>query len=153
MRNTIDITIPTEGRDKGKTFRITEMSAKAGEKWALRVVNGVARAGFELPEELRGIGMAAVATLGVKTIFGMAWSDLEPLLDELLACVQIVMPKGVRPLVDEDIEEPKTLLMLRAEVLELHTSFFSRAGLSNLIWSAGPAPESTASPKSPTSPA
>lgn len=129
-RNTIDITIKAEGRDKGKTFRLTEMPARVGERWALRAVNGAMRSGAQLPDGFQGIGMAAVAMLGMKAFLGMAWPDLEPLLDEMMTCVQIVMPKGVRPMVEEDADEILTLLTLRKEVFELHTGFFARAEAS-----------------------
>lgn len=148
MRKSIDITITADGRDKGKTYRITEMSATAAEEWALRAINGAVRAGVEVPDGLQGIGMAALAMLGAKAFAGMAWFDLKPLLDEMMACVQFVAEKGVHPIYDGDIEEAATRLQLRKEIIELHTGFFSRAGASTSTSSAAPAPESTDSSKS-----
>lgn len=126
-RKTIDISIAAEGRDHGKTFRITEMPAAQGEEWALRALNGMARAGLDIPEEIRGLGMISVAIMGFKAFVGMAWADLKPLNDELFDCITCVMPAAVRPLVVDDTEEIWTRLHLRKEVFELHTGFFARA--------------------------
>lgn len=153
-RYTRDIKIDAKGRDAGKTYRITEMSAQAGEEWALRAINGVARAGVTLPDDFQGIGMAGVAMLGAKAFAGMAWIDMKPLLDEMFACIQIVMPAGVRSLVEDDIEEPMTRLHLRKEVFDLHTGFFSHAApLTSNSSATAEAQGGAASPMSPTSPA
>jgi hypothetical protein len=52
------------------------------------------------------------------------WEQAEPLLNEMMQCVMRKESATViRPLVEEDIDEITTLLMLRREVLELHLGF------------------------------
>ncbi len=149
-----DIKIEAEGRDKGKTFRLWEMSATDGEEWGLRAVNGIARAGVAIPDELRGIGMAAIALLGFRAFMGMAWVDLKPLSDQLLARTKILMPAAPegRDIGEDDIEEIATRTRLKLEAFDLHTGFFTRAGVSiSTLWDQIAA-AGTASSKSPTSP-
>ena len=78
--------------------------------------------------------MAAMAVLGLRTMLSMKWEDAEPLLDEMLGCIQIIPdpkknPTFLRKLEEVDIEEVKTLFDLRLEVFALHTGFLSAADL------------------------
>jgi hypothetical protein len=136
-RKTKEVTITTEGRDRGKTFIITEMPASRAEKWAARALLAITRSGVPMPEELRGAGMAAIAIVGIRAILSLSFEDAEPLLDEMMTCVQIKMPAITRPIIEdgtegEDIEEPETRLLLRSETLELHTGFSVAALASRL---------------------
>ena len=127
MRKTADVTITAEGRDAGKVFRLTEMPAARAEKWAMRAFLGMARAGIEIPDNIANAGLAGIATIGLKAVGSMSFSDAELLLDEMFACIQAVPdPQNaarVRPLVENDIEEVATRLRLRKEVFDLHVSF------------------------------
>ncbi len=81
------------------------------------------------------MGMAALAVVGLRTFAGVAWAEAEPLLDEMMECVQIQPdPKRpevpVRALVEDDIEEVTTRALLKSEVLELHTGFSLAGALS-----------------------
>ena len=60
-RNTKSLTISAEGRDKGKTFLLTEMSAVRAEKWAARAVLALLKSGVELPEDAAQAGLAGIA--------------------------------------------------------------------------------------------
>lgn len=149
------VTIEAEGRDKGKQFRITEMPADAAERWAIRCLLAFANAGAKIPEEklMRGLeGMQATANSlliqGVRSLAGLAYRDAEALLAEMLACVAFKpgndsIPEMAGTSMMSQIEEVKTLLTLRYEVLELHLGFSPGAALSNLTGSPTPA---TASP-------
>ena len=130
MRREKLVTITTEGRDLGKTFKITEMSPFQAEKWAMRAFLALAKSGLEVPEETSQAGLAGIASMGLQAFAGLPWDQAEPLLDEMMVCVQVapnlVDPtKGLRPIMPfaDDIEEVKTLLTLRKEVLELHLGF------------------------------
>ena len=130
-------TVSREGRDKGKTYLLTEMPAVQAYKWAYRAFGAMARAGLEVPQNIVDMGMAGVLAMGLKAILGAEFSEAEPLLDELTACVtriETAIPAG-RPLVDNDIEEPLTLASLHSGVLELHTGFSVAAYLLT-IWEA-----------------
>lgn len=142
-RNTADVTITAEGRDNGKVFRITELSASAAEDWAIRALMAIARGGVEIPDGIPQ-SIAGIAILGFKALAGMDPTIAKPLLDEMMACVQIVTASGVaRKPMEEDIEEVATRLQLRKEVFEVHTGFFARAArLKSTTSSSAAAPES-----------
>lgn len=122
MRHTVNVTISTEGRDKGKTFVLTEMPAIKAEKWAMRALLALARSGVDLGN-VSGMGMQGLAIMGLHALAGLAWEDAEPLFDEMMSCVQIKEPATTRELFDEDIEELSTRLLLRQKILELHVGF------------------------------
>lgn len=140
MRKTSTFTIPRDdpGRDKGKTFLLTEMSASKGEAWAMRVLLALMGSNVQLPEDFETLGMAALAELGMKALAQLRWETAEPLLLEMMECVQFVgdpmkAAATTRPLWDSDgqpnpngdydIEEVATRLKLRMEVWKLHMGF------------------------------
>jgi hypothetical protein len=141
VRKTLDVTITAEtapsvdGRDYGKTFRITEMSALAAERWANRATLALApRLSAELGEEAAEeiVENATMPSMGriFRVLGRVSFPEMEPLLAELLACVQVVPdpkhPQVVRALNlggMEDIEDVETLRYLRSEVMDLHVGF------------------------------
>lgn len=158
-RKTDIVTIPLEGRDKGKVFLITEMGAVQGERWATRALLAIGRSGLEIPDDLRGAGMAAIAIYGVRALTRLDYADAQPLLDEMMRCVRFVPdPRHAnfsREMVmtesgeGDDIEEVATLLYLRSKVFELHTGF----SLADFVFPSEPAdPEDGNPPITPTSP-
>lgn len=129
MRKTLTVTAQ-EGRDKelNKKFLLTEMSAMRAEKWATRVLIALINSGLDLTSDEAGAGMAGLASVVNRGAFkfsgtGISFAELEPLLDEMMTCVQIAEPKITRDLTEDDVEEVATLLLLRSEVLKLHTGF------------------------------
>lgn len=161
-RKTKTIRIPAgDSRDAGKTFLLTEMSGAEAEKWAIRALGAIANSGLDIPPEVIRMGMSALVAIGFRGMMTMSFADAEPLLDEMMECVQIVpdpkKPDIIRPADDEDIEEVSTRLMLRSEVFELHTGFSPADFLSKLGTSAiqtqdtsdsstSPKPSETSSP-------
>ena len=129
-----DVRITAEGRDKGKIFRITEMPASQAEYWAARAFLAMARSGVDLPDNAVASGMAGLASFGFQAMCHVSFSEAEPLMNEMFACISFVPDEGIPPrrLIEEDIEEIKTRIDLRAEVLELHTGFSITAALSKL---------------------
>lgn len=115
------------GRDEGKVFIITEMSASRAEDWGLRALLALTNAGADIPDDVRGAGMAGVAVMGIQALSGLKHADAKPLLDEVLTCVEICpdpsRPEVLRPLIEDDIEEVLTRVQLRKAVLELHLNF------------------------------
>lgn len=137
MRKTAIYTAQS-GRDKGKAFQLTEMPARQAHKWATRALFAVMNAGLEVPEEYADAGfagLAAIASSGdkellvmlIKTLGRVNIEQAEPLLEELLGCVQIIpepsKPNVVRALFDQDLEEVATIFALQKEVLVLHMGF------------------------------
>lgn len=143
MRRETEHTITSEGRDKGKTFKLTEMPADQGERWAYRALLALSRGGFELPPGIFEAGMAGLAAIvpylvvvGFRSLQGARWEELESLLDEMMACVKYVPPmhQGQKLPAQElytgvncQIEEVRTRVELRKEVLMLHVSPFDLA--------------------------
>lgn len=141
MRKIKEIKIETDNRDKGKRFRITEMSACAQERWAAKAVCALLNSGLALPEgvtveDLQGSsGLAKILSMGVKAFSNLKYELAEPLYTELLQCCEYLGTQGEtisRPLdevtADEVIEEVSTLFTLRKEVLKLHFDFLSIGG-------------------------
>ncbi len=123
------MTITAAGRDLGKCYRLTEMSASQAEKWAAKALLALARGGAEVPDDIAGAGLAGIATYGIKAFAGMTFHDAEPLLDEMFRCVQRVIdpanPAFARALVEDDIEEVATRVQLRIDLFKLHVDFSS----------------------------
>jgi len=133
-RKTNMYTVTAPGRDKGKVFLLTEMSAARAESWSMRVLLALIGGNVEVPEGVEELGMAGLAELGMKLIAGLKWDVAEPLLAEMLECVQIIPDPSkthvVRYLTEDDIEEVITRLMLRQEVWKLHMDFLEAVGKS-----------------------
>jgi hypothetical protein len=134
MRKELTVTIDAEGRDKGKVFFIREMPASQAESWALRALMALMKANVEVPDNISEAGLAGVAALGLKAFGGLSFEAAEPLMAEMMSCVQIIpdprQQAVKRLLIEDDIEEVKTRLFLRAQVFELHTGFSLAAGRS-----------------------
>ena len=133
-RKIANYTAMAEGRDQGKVFLLTEMSASQAEAWAARAILALMRNGVELPEGFENLGMAGMAEIGIKALAGLRWEDAEPLLAEMWTCIQFipnpVKPQLVRPLMEDDVEEVQTRLALRMELWKLHVDFSKAAAPS-----------------------
>ncbi len=131
-----------KSRDSGKVFRVTEMSADAAERWAIRCLLAFANAGARLPEGVLESGMAGIqATIpglliqGIRSLAGLHYEDAAPLLDEMLGCVEYKAPGtesyfALRGAGITQIEEVATLWKLRYEVLQVHVNFSLADALS-----------------------
>lgn len=145
-RKTATFVVEDEGRDKGKTFHLTEMSAVQAEDWAIRAVLALGAANVDIPEGAEKMGMAALAEIGLKRLFAIDPAALKPLLSEMMACVEFV-PNPQKPQVklrypsfESQVEEVSTLLKLKWEVLKLHMDFSLAEGRSGFL---GGAPEAS----------
>lgn len=123
-----------EGRDFGKVFVITEMPARAGHAWATRALFGAMNGGVVIPDGIQNAGLAGLATLLLSSLGKIPAYVGEPLLNELLDCVQIMpdsnKPAVTRAIIDDDIEEVATIFKLQKEVLSLHIEPFMRGAKS-----------------------
>jgi hypothetical protein len=129
------VVIDAEGRDKGKIFRLTELPAEQGEEWATRLLLALGKSGVEVPEGVFSMGMAGLAAVGIRAMGGLPWEVAKPLMQEMMACVQIQPgpdARIVRRMIPDDIEEVATRLRLRDEVINLHLGFSVRGFISNL---------------------
>lgn len=133
MRKTKTVTIDAEGRDKGKSYLITEMPASQAESWAMRAMSAMSRSGVAIPDEVMAGGIVAFTMVGLRAFMAAPWADVGPLLDELMGCVQRVEPAITRSLVESDIEDIGTRMRLRDEVLQLHVGFSLAAVLFQAV--------------------
>lgn len=110
------------------------MPAAQAEAWAMRAILALMAGKADLPEGIEHEGMAGIARIGIKALSGLHWEVLEPLMQEMFTCIQIIpdpaRPNIVRPLIDQDVEEIMTRVKLRGEVWALHTGFSVTAALS-----------------------
>jgi len=117
------------GRDSGKKFQITEMSARAGHAWATRLLLALMSSGVEIDEDIAERGLAGLATVALTAVGKVQSAVALPLLDELLGCVMSVQEKGVRKWIDDDFEEVATIFQLQKAVFDLHVEPFTSGGL------------------------
>ena len=126
-RKVTTFTVESEGRDKGKTFQITEMPADQAERWAIRALLALAGTGVELPDGVSSAGMAGIAGIGLTALTKLPFAIAEPLLDEMFDCVLYVSDAGIKTKVSKgvnsQIEEVRTRFELRAAVFKLHVDF------------------------------
>lgn len=138
MRKQLTWTVDLKGRDHGKKFVITEMSAFAAESWALRVIMAIMRTNPDIQKGTESLGMAQLAAMAFKALSGLDYALAAPLLAEMLSCVKF-MPHNGKPEVlrevmesQDDIEEVATLVSLRKQIFNLHVDF-SIAAVQSLL--------------------
>lgn len=159
MRRTRTFTA-TAGRDKGKRYLITEMPADQAERWATRALLALANGGTQLPDGVLDAGlagfasMAGVFVMSIRSLNGLRYADVEPLMNEMMDCVQY-LPSGANPAnplppqalfsgENSQIEEVQTRMALRGEVLQVHTDFSLAGVLSSFRPSSAADPEPSA---------
>lgn len=134
------------GRDKGKSFLITEMPVTRADKWANTALLAMLRGGvdvggvnFGLIADTMGVGgapkidpmggMLEIARVSIAGLGNVTEQVGQDLLEQLINdCVQVISSGGVvRPMlsIDEEIEDIKTLWMLRKEAFLLHIDFLA----------------------------
>ena len=130
-RRTVTVVIEDEGRDKGKTFILTEMPATAGERWATQAMALIAQGGMSISDAAHVSGMEGLSTVQMAGIAQLKALQ-DPSLDAWWECVRYQHAPNQPPMAiiqgeGSQIEEISTITFLRMQVLELHTAFFSPA--------------------------
>lgn len=136
-RKTHTFTIES-GRDKGKTFLITEMPLLRADRWAMKMAKALAAAGIDMNQlaggvdmQMNGLGMLGIAQACASAIGNMEEGVFEELTDTLLGCAEIVVSNSVtRPIIysdtgDSDIEDIGTVFKIRAQAFKLHVDFLT----------------------------
>ena len=134
-RKVAEVTQTDAGRDHGKTYVITEMPASQGERWAMRAFFAMAKAQVDIPESIARAGLAGIASMNLKELVialaAIPFEEAEPLMNEMFMCVKRMEDSSghqlIRNLVEDDIEEIGTRLMLREAILGLHLNFSTPA--------------------------
>lgn len=131
MRSTL-IFKTTRGRDKDKTFKITEMSAESAEFFALRVLKANKLSDNDI---LHQCPLSQLASMGFKAILSVGDEYSRQLLIDMTSCVEFSLPSSpdcFNKLNLDEIEEPMTLSFLRKKIFDLHTNFFHSWRLADL---------------------
>lgn len=134
------------GRDQGKSFLITEMPVTRADKWANTALLAMLRGGvdvgnvnFGLIADTIGVGdtpkidpmggMLELARITIAGLGNVTETVGQELLDQLIDdCAQVISSGGVvRQMlsIDDEIEDLKTLWMLRKESFLLHIDFLA----------------------------
>ena len=134
------------GRDQGKSFLITEMPVTRADKWANTALLAMLRGGvdvgnvnFGLIADTIGVGdapkidpmggMLELARITIAGLGNVTETVGQELLDQLINdCAQVISSGGVvRQMlsIDDEIEDLKTLWMLRKESFLLHIDFLA----------------------------
>lgn len=124
------LVISDEGRDKGKTFILTEMPAYQGIKWADRCLLAMASGGAMVPDA--GGGIIGLIAAGVGSLDKLEYATVEPLLEELLHCCKYQHAPNLplQAIFNGDacqIEEIKTFWTIRIALFHLHLGFSGAA--------------------------
>lgn len=136
MRKEITIKITDDklaGRDVGKEFVITEMSAFQTEMWSFRALQLLSKEKLQINDFLNEDGGVSLNALKIFQVGLSSLSQCNPLevkelFDEMMECIKIKMPGGgTRNIIDgsDDIEEIYTIYKLRKEWFNLNFSFFT----------------------------
>ncbi|EKN4009739.1 TPA: hypothetical protein PXI74_003859 [Yersinia enterocolitica] len=131
-RKQITYTVEDEGRDKGKEFIITEMSAWDAEELSEEIYRAMGHGEFNsLPADVVSMGVAGLATVGISVLAAAPASVSRPISDRILSTVEIVITnegkdinRAIKPL---DFEEISTIRTLKDKVFELNFGFLSLA--------------------------
>lgn len=131
-RKTATIVIDAEGRDKGKQFLVTEMSAVDGERIALRIFQMLCASGVDL--DLNTASARDVAHMVFSAMSQLQPEQIEEIGDKLMECVQYLSPDGktTRRLVAGELEEISSRLLLKKEAFMLSFGNFFN-GFSQLL--------------------
>ncbi|HEI6738486.1 TPA: hypothetical protein SJ142_003014 [Yersinia enterocolitica] len=131
-RKQITFIVEDEGRDKGKEFIITEMSAWDAEELSEEIYRAMGHGEFNsLPADVVSMGVAGLATVGVSVLAAAPASVSRPISDRILSTVEIVITnegkditRSIKPI---DFEEISTIRTLKDKVFELNFGFLSLA--------------------------
>ncbi|MGT3277443.1 hypothetical protein ACX1IE_17820 [Yersinia enterocolitica] len=131
-RKEIIYIVDAEGRDNGKEFIITEMSAWDAEELSEEIYRAMGHGEFNsLPADVVAMGVAGLATVGVSVLAAAPASVSRPIADRILSTVEIVITnegKGItRAIKPIDFEEISTIRTLKDKVFELNFGFLSLA--------------------------
>ncbi|MCK6732997.1 hypothetical protein IB212_15465 [Enterobacter sp. E12] len=133
-RKEISFIVEAEGRDKGKEFLITEMSAWDADTLAQDIFRAMGDSGFsEIPADVIAMGCAGLATVGLSVISASSPDVARQLRDRLMSTVEIIITnEGTRQQRKVngviDFEEVSTIRTLLDKVFQVNFDFLTIAG-------------------------
>lgn len=133
-RKEIPFIVETEGRDKGKEFLITEMSAWDADSLAQDIFRAMGDSNYSsIPADVIAMGCAGLATVGLSVISASSPEVARQLRDRLMSTVEIIITsEGQRQQRKVngalDFEEVSTIRSLLDKVFQVNFDFLTIAG-------------------------
>lgn len=133
-RKEIPFIVEEEGRDKGKEFIITEMSAWDADTLAQDIFRAMGDSNYsQIPTDVIAMGCAGLATVGLSVISASSPDVARQLRDRLMSTVDIVVTnegkRQQRKVKGElDFEEVSTIRTLLDKVFKVNFDFLTIAG-------------------------
>lgn len=133
-RKEIPFIVEAEGRDKGKEFIITEMSAWDADSLAQDIFRAMGDAEFSsIPPDVISMGCAGLATVGLSVISASSPEVARALRDRLMSTVDIVITtdktRNQRKVNGSlDFEEVATIRSVLDKVFQVNFNFLTIAG-------------------------
>ncbi|EKN4744831.1 hypothetical protein GNO68_004214 [Yersinia enterocolitica] len=133
-RKEIIYIVDAEGRDNGKEFIITEMSAWDADSLAQDIFRAMGDSNYTgIPADVIAMGCAGLATVGLSVISASSPEVAHTLRDRLMATVEIVIThdgnrnrRQVKGSID--FEEVSTIRKLLDKVFQTNFDFLTIAG-------------------------
>lgn len=133
-RKEIPFIVETEGRDKGKEFLITEMSAWDSDSLAQDIFRAMGDSNYSsIPADVIAMGCAGLATVGLSVISASSPEVARQLRDRLMSTVDIVITNDGKRQQRKvngslDFEEVSTIRSLLDKVFQVNFDFLTIAG-------------------------
>lgn len=133
-RKEIVYIVEDEGRDKGKEFVITEMSAWDADSLAQDIFRAMGDSEFSsIPPDVIAMGCAGLATVGLSVISASSPEVARALRDRLMSTVDIVITtdktRNQRKVNGSlDFEEVATIRSVLDKVFQVNFNFLTIAG-------------------------
>ncbi|HEE9943722.1 hypothetical protein ACMFFG_14540 [Citrobacter freundii] len=133
-RKEIPFIVETEGRDKGKEFLITEMSAWDADTLAQDIFRAMGDSNYSsIPADVIAMGCAGLATVGLSVISASSPEVARQLRDRLMSTVDIIITNDGKRQQRKvngslDFEEVSTIRSLLDKVFQVNFDFLTIAG-------------------------
>lgn len=133
-RKEIPFIVEEEGRDKGKEFLITEMSAWDADSLAQDIFRAMGDSNYSgIPADVIAMGCAGLATVGLSVISASSPEVARQLRDRLMSTVDIVITNDGKRQQRKvngslDFEEVSTIRSLLDKVFQVNFDFLTIAG-------------------------
>ncbi|EDT7186603.1 hypothetical protein AHX77_002881 [Salmonella enterica subsp. enterica] len=133
-RKEIPFIVEEEGRDKGKEFLITEMSAWDADTLAQDIFRAMGDSNYSsIPADVIAMGCAGLATVGLSVISASSPEVARQLRDRLMSTVDIIITNDGQRQQRKvngslDFEEVSTIRSLLDKVFQVNFDFLTIAG-------------------------
>lgn len=132
-RKEIPFIVTDEGRDKGKEFIITEMSAWDADELAQDIFRAMGDSNYTgIPADVIAMGCAGLATVGLSVLSASSPDVSRTLRERLMSTVQIVITHEGKSQMRKvngsiDFEEVQTIRQVMDQVFKVNFDFLTIA--------------------------